>query len=378
MQITNFNTMPNGSFGIDFPDLDSDNTLITVFADSSLLDDDSVLNPLRAAYPKSKFAGCSTSGEIFQSTVNDNTVSVAVAKFEKTNLQCSTAEVTNMSDSRAAGQTLANNLKADDLTAIFILSDGLNVNGTQLVNGIKANVSEGVIITGGLAGDGARFERTWILKDRIPTQNFVSAIGFYGKNINIKSGSRGGWDVFGLERKVTKSKDNILFELDDKPALALYKTYLGELANELPSSGLLFPLAIRENEDDQNQIVRTILAIDEKNQSLTFAGDIPEGFLAQLMKANFENLIDGASSAAEQAKLSNSKENTLAIAISCVGRRLVLKERTEEELESVLDVFSQNTKLVGFYSYGEIAPHAITQDCSLHNQTMTLTAITEK
>ena len=378
MQITNFNTMPNGSFGIDFPDLDSDNTLITVFADSSLLDDDSVLNPLRAAYPKSKFAGCSTSGEIFQSTVNDNTVSVAVAKFEKTNLQCSTAEVTNMSDSRAAGQTLANNLKADDLTAIFILSDGLNVNGTQLVNGIKANVSEGVIITGGLAGDGARFERTWILKDRIPTQNFVSAIGFYGKNINIKSGSRGGWDVFGPERKVTKSKDNILFELDDKPALALYKTYLGELANELPSSGLLFPLAIRENEDDQNQIVRTILAIDEKNQSLTFAGDIPEGFLAQLMKANFENLIDGAFSAAEQAKLSNSKEHTLAIAISCVGRRLVLKERTEEELESVLDVFSQNTKLVGFYSYGEIAPHAITQDCSLHNQTMTLTAITEK
>ena len=213
MKIANFKTLPNGSFENVFPDLDSDNTLITVFGDSSLLDDDSVLDSLKAAYPKSKFIGCSTSGEIFQSTVNDNTVSVAVAKFENTNLQCFTAEVTNMHESWAAGQTLANNLKSDDLTAIFILSDGLNVNGTQLVNGIKANVSEGVIITGGLAGDGARFERTWILNDRIPTQNFVSAIGFYGNNVNIQSGSRGGWDVFGPERKVTKSKDNILFDI---------------------------------------------------------------------------------------------------------------------------------------------------------------------
>lgn len=329
------------------------------------------------SFPKSIFIGCSSAGEIFHNTVNDNSISMAIAKFEKTKLSTCTTDVTTASNSRHAGRTIANNLLSDDLKAIFLLSDGLNINGSELVKGFNDILPRNVIVTGGLAGDGEKFESTWVLKDKCPTQNCVSAVGFYGNNISIQTGYKGGWDEFGPERTVTKSSENILFTLDNKPALELYKMYLGELASELPSSGLLFPLSIRKNTQDNTDLVRTILAIDEDKQSLTFAGDIPEGYLAKLMKANFDNIIEGASVAAKRTNSTNIDSATLTICISCVGRRLILKDRVEEELEASLEILPNNTQLVGYYSYGEISPNFVNQDCDLHNQTMTLTVINE-
>jgi hypothetical protein len=111
---------------------------------------------------------------------------------------------------------------------------------------------------------------------------------------------------------------------------------------------------------------------------MTFAGNVPEGSLCQLMRANFERLIEGASHAAlhTRARTVANGSPTLAIAISCVGRRLILGERTEEEIEAALVELPDRTGLVGFYSYGEISPYA-NGHCDLHNQTMTLTTITE-
>ena len=329
------------------------------------------------SFPKSIFIGCSSAGEIFHNTVNDNSISMAIAKFEKTKLSTCTTDVTSASNSRHAGRTIANNLLSDDLKAIFLLSDGLNINGSELVKGFNDILPQNVIVTGGLAGDGSKFESTWVLKEKCPTQNCVSAIGFYGDNFSIHTGYKGGWDVFGPERTVTKSSGNILFTLDNKPALELYKMYLGELASELPSSGLLFPLSIRKDAQDNTDLVRTILAIDEENQSLTFAGDIPQGYLAKLMKANIDNLIEGASVAAKRTNITNIDNTSLSISISCVGRRLILKERAEEELEASIDILPNNTQLIGYYSYGEISPNFTNQDCDLHNQTMTLTVIHE-
>jgi hypothetical protein len=263
------------------------------------------------------------------------------------------------------------------LKGILVFSDGLRVNGSELVRGLNSEVSTSVVVTGGLAGDGDRFRRTWVLQDRWPQTGFVTAVGFYGDRIRIGHGTKGGWDRFGPERRVTRSKKNILFELDDRPALQLYKDYLGDRASGLPATGLLFPLALRTNNTDTKSLVRTILAVNEPEQSLTFAGDIPEGSLAQLMKANFDRLIQGASEAASFTKLSaGGCACTLAIAISCVGRRLVLGSRTEEEIEATLDVLPKGTQQIGFYSYGEILPY-MAGTCDLHNQTMTLTTLSE-
>ncbi len=244
--------------------------------------------------------------------------------------------------------------------------------------GVNSVLPEKVVVTGGLAGDGDRFKRTWVLDGGQPKSGIVSALGLYGDRVRLGHGSKGGWEKFGPERVVTKSEGNVLHQLDGKPALALYKEYLGDRASGLPATALLFPLAVRKDAADEKSLVRTVLAVDEATQSMTFAGDIPEGSLAQLMKANFDRLIGGASDAALMAKTTGTTaDTTLVLAISCVGRRLVLGGRIEEELEATLDVLPPGSKQVGFYSYGELSPYA-TGRCDLHNQTMTLTAITEE
>ncbi|MGH7149344.1 MAG: FIST signal transduction protein, partial [Planctomycetota bacterium] len=265
-----------------------------------------------------------------------------------------------------------------DLRGVFLLSDGLRVNGSELVRGANSVLPEPVPVTGGLAGDRVRFRRTWVLEGGEPQDGSLCGVGFYGERIEIGHGSKGGWDRFGPERLVTRSEGNVLFELDGRPALELYKAYLGERASGLPATALLFPLALRENATQGKSLVRTILAVDEGARSLTFAGDVPQGSLAQLMHANFDRLVDGAEGAASMTRRRcESGRPTLAIAISCVGRRLVLGERTEEELEAVGEALPPDARVVGFYSYGEISPFASGRS-DLHNQTMTLTTFQER
>jgi hypothetical protein len=264
------------------------------------------------------------------------------------------------------------------LKHVFVLSDGLNVNGTALVQGIRSTLPKDVNVTGGLAGDGADFKSTWVIdKNGQAQSNMITAIGFYGEHIHIGYGSLGGWDSFGIERSVTKSEKNVLYEIDKQPALQLYKSFLGDQAKDLPASGLLFPLSIRTEILDE-PLVRTILAVNEEEQSLTFAGDIPEGSFVKLMKANVDRLIEGAGGAAQvSVKPLDGKDVEFAILISCVGRKLVLKQLVEEEVEAVQDILGQQAVLTGFYSYGELAPFLKDAKCELHNQTMTITTFTE-
>ena len=358
-----------------FAPLDSPATLVLVFGASEFLAEPAALLDLKAAYPGSLMLGCSTAGEIHGACVEDASLAVAVAGFERTRLRRAGAEVSGAQSSRQAGAALAEQLDAPDLKSVLVLSDGLSVNGSELVRGFNDRYQGRVVVTGGLAGDGARFQRTWVLHEGRPASGWVEAVGFYGEAIRIGHGSRGGWDTFGPERRITRAVGNVLFELDGKPALELYKSYLGDRASGLPATALLFPLALREKAGEERQLVRTVLAVDEQDQSLTFAGDLPEGSLVQLMRANMERLIEGAEAAAGNLGVLSGAP-TLAVAISCVGRRLVLGERAEEEVEATLQALPAGTEQIGFYSYGEISPYS-SGACDLHNQTMTLTVLQE-
>ena len=358
---------------------DSERTLVVVFGASSYLDATGPIETLVAAYPRAHFVGCSTSGEIFGDLIQDGTLSVAVVEFEGSRLETASASVASSAGSFEAGASIARSLRRDDLRAVLVTSDGLGVNGSELVRGLNSVLPPTVIVTGGLAGDGDRFRRTWVLADGRPVQGAVAAVGFYGDRVRIGHGSRGGWDRFGPERVVTRSVGNVLYELDGKPALDLYKTYLGARAAGLPATALLFPLALRTQAADAKVLVRTILSVDEGARSMTFAGDIPQGSLAQLMRANFERLIEGASQAARYTQEEGGGAcpgDVLALAVSCVGRRLILGQRAEEEVAATLERLPRNARQIGFYSYGEISPWA-TGACDLHNQTMTLTTIAE-
>jgi len=357
--------------------LDSKNTLVILFGSSQVEHIQTPLTEISKAYPNAIIIGASTAGEIYQDELYEGSLVVSVLKFEKTQLRHSICTLISPENSFEDGVNIAQDLYDDALKGIFILSDGLNANGSKLTEGLSSIIPPHIPVTGGLAADDDKFEQTWILIDKKPMSGFVCAVGLYGENVHIAHASKGGWDKLAIERIVTKSKNNVLYELDKQPALEIYKRYLGEKAEGLPATGLLFPLELRDEINSTESKVRTILAVDEEEQSITFAGDIPEGSHVTLMKANYNRIIDGASEAAESLNLQNyNDEPILSLAISCVGRRLVLKSRVEEELEAILEVVPSKTKQIGFYSYGEISPLA-SGKCDLHNQTMTLTLIWE-
>ncbi|MCB9672062.1 MAG: FIST C-terminal domain-containing protein [Alphaproteobacteria bacterium] len=369
-------SLDDGSWSTPLPTrLDGPQTLVVVFGSPDVADDPASATAIAAAFPRSVVVGCSTAGEIHQTQVDDRSLSVAVTRFQHTRLRVASTPVSAASASYGAGQKVARELAAPDLCAVFVLSDGLGVNGSELVRGLNATLGDDVVVTGGLAGDGTRFERTWVLADGTVEPNRIVAVGLYGDHLEVHHGSMGGWDQFGPVRTITRSDGNVLYELDDKPALALYKQYLGDKAAELPSSGLLFPLALRKPGEDK-VLVRTLLAVDEAAQSMTFAGDLPVGHTVQLMKADFDRLVDGAAEAADRSKPSVGGP-CLTLAISCVGRRLVLGERIEEEVEAVQEHLGDRAEIVGFYSYGELSPAIGSETCDLHNQTMTLTTFSE-
>ena len=351
--------------------------LVLLFGSTSILKQKDVLEDIRREYPKAHLLGCSTAGEILGTQVQDETLVLTAIAFEHTEIQTAYTRVDEIGDSYQIGKHLAQSIPQEELSHVMVFSDGLHVNGSDLARGLTDHLPGNVMVTGGLSGDGGAFKETIVLCDDASGSGVVAVLGLYGTHIQIGYGSLGGWDPFGPERVITKSDHNVLYELDGKPALALYKEYLGEHAKGLPATALLFPLCIR-NEEGTLNLVRTVLSVDEEKQSMTFAGDLPETYYAQLMKANFDRLIDGAVGAARASCTGcGSDHPSLAILISCVGRKMVLKQRVEEEVEGVQEILGEQTALTGFYSYGELCPSRPNEKCELHNQTMTVTTLRE-
>jgi hypothetical protein len=353
--------------------------LVLAFGSHEVLNEQEY-NTIRKNYPDADIVMSSTAGEIIDTEVCDNTISLTAICLEKTVVKTAIIDITEARNSFDAGRSLGKALDPAGLKNVLIISDGQKVNGSDLVLGLQETLPPATIITGGLAGDGARFQSTLVGLNNTPSEGKIVAIGFYGAALTVTYGSVGGWDVFGPERLITRSDANVLYELDGEPALDIYKLYLGDYANELPGSGLLFPLSIRmpDSADSGHSVVRTILGVNEEHKSLIFAGNMPVGTYTQLMKASLDRLIEGAADAAQDSIQNFKGQPDLAILISCVGRKLVLDQRIEEEVEVVKATYGNDTAITGFYSYGEISPSLNSVTCDLHNQTMTITTLTER
>jgi len=354
-----------------------ENPLVLVFGNRYALEESQLYDEVKTLFPNGHIVFGSTSGEIMGATVMDETVTLTAIEFERSHFLVKRKNVTDFSnDDRKLGEALLEEFPIENLKHIFLISEGSTVNGSALIKGFEKNKNSNVGLSGGLCGDGDRFEKTLASYNENPKEGEIVAIGFYGNSLEVTSANFGGWTPFGPERIITKSENNILHELDGKPALDLYKKYLGDKAKELPKSALLYPLSVRKNES-QEPIVRTILNIDEANNTMILAGDVPEGSRVQLMMSTVDDIANGAHMAAQYAMQNRKNEPELAILISCIGRKLVMDQRTEEEVEEVIEVIGKNAAVTGFYSYGEMAPFAGQDFCRLHNQTMTLTLFSE-
>lgn len=353
----------------------SDADFVLCFAGKETLEIEKPYHKIRAKFPNAQIISCSTSGEIYHDQVLDDTVVVTAVKMEKTKLKSSLKDIRDYEDSYSAAVSLYQDLKGDDLAYIMVFSDGAMVNGSQLAMGLSSNNKQ-LLITGGLAGDADRFQETLVGLNDFPSTGKIVGLGFYGNEFMVSHGSQGGWDVFGLEKSITKSDQNVLYEIDGESALNLYKKYLGKAIEQLPGSALLFPLSVTYPGENQS-VVRTILSIDEEENSMTFAGDVPQGATIRFMRAHFDRLNNAAATAAEISAKNGLPKDSLALLVSCVGRKLILGPRVDEEIEAVRETLGSNVVMTGMYSYGEISPFNEGGACQLHNQTMTITTFYE-
>lgn len=353
------------------------NPLVLVFANRFLLEDDAVIESVRKEFPYEHLVFGSTAGEILCCSVFDNSISVTAIEFEKSSFVVERQNILDYGkDAKTLGKTLYNKIPKQNLKHLFVLSEGSFVNGSSLIKGLENDIDLEVSITGGMCGDDARFEKTVASYKENPREGEVILIGFYGDTLEISYASFGGWIPFGPERIITKSEANILYEIDGQPALDLYKKYLGEKASELPQASLLYPLNVTP-EGKKEPVVRTILNINNDDQSMILAGDVPMNSRVQLMMASVDGIAAGAQIAAEFAMKNRKSNPELAILVSCIGRKLVMNQRVEEEVEHVRETIGEKIPMTGFYSYGEMAPFNESTSCELHNQTMTLTLISE-
>lgn len=336
-------------------------------------------DPLSAAFANAQRVGCSTAGEISATGVSEESLVVTAVAWEKSQVLQRTTVLASMDDSFDAGRRLVADLPLDGLRAVLVFAQGVKINGSAMLEGMVSVVGKSVLITGGLAGDSGAFTKTWVLDNQGVSSNRLVCVGLYGDDLTVSHGSFGGWSPFGPARKVTRCENNVLYELDGEPALTVYKRYLGEHAKGLPASGLLFPFAMLGSDHNELGLIRTILGVDEATGSLTLAGDIVSDGYLKLMHSNTNALIEGVEAAAHSARdMHTAPGNGLVLLVSCVGRKLVMGGRVDEEVEAVGKVFGQGATLSGFYSNGEISPFVSATECKLHNQTMTITYIAER
>ena len=351
--------------------------LVLVFGNRYMLESEHIYAEVKDLFPNSHIVFGTTSGEIIDDSVLEGTVVLTAIEFKKSSVVIKRSNINDFKNNDyKLGESLMAEFPKENLKHLFIISEGSSVNGSALISGLEKVKNTSISLSGGLCGDDGRFERTLASYNENPKEGEIIAIGFYGETLEITSSNYGGWTPFGPERIITKSEGNVLFELDGKPALDLYKTYLGEKANELPKSALLYPLSVRIEEDSE-PLVRTILNIDNDKNTMILAGDVPEGSKVQLMMSSVDDIVSGAIHAAELAMKGRENKPELALLISCIGRKLVMDQRTEEEIEEVKSVIGNETIISGFYSYGEMAPFSGQMECKLHNQTMTLTLFSE-
>ena len=351
--------------------------LLLIFGDRELICLPDIIPQLSEVFIQAKIIAASTAGEIYQNEANQQSIVCIAVKFKRTLFEIAEDNIKNHNNSYELGKQMAQRLNQKDLRYVMVISDGSIVNGDELIEGLNEVLGAAVEITGAMAGDGARFERTVTGVDGNLSSGNVILLGLYGNHIQVSSGVKGGWSLFGPERTITKSSGNELFEIDGENALMLYKRYLGNFAEELPASALFFPIAVLKDNIEEFT-VRTILNVNEEKGSMTFAGNVPQGSRIRLMRTNTDQVIKMASNAAVEAVSKNGTQIPLALIFNCIGRRLVLDSRANEEIQSITRNFTEATTVAGLYSYGEFSKRtSIGNHCELHNQTVVVTIFDE-
>jgi len=349
-----------------------------VFGDLAMLKNKELTGRLQSLLEGIPCAGCSTAGEITKKGRFENTVVIQGLSWEHSDSHAvvkvspNRKPVSDLTDAFA----LAQQLPKVGLKAVLVFAPSANADAPSIVHGIKRAVGENVVVSGGLAGDGAQFESSAVYANGVLHSDGLVIVGIYGEAMSMVHGSAGGWRAFGGERTITSARNNWVDTIDNRPALEVYKEALGENAQYLPDNGLKFPFGIMTDSCEKDGLIRAVLSIDEAAGAIELAGDIQDEKRIKFMRATSAELVHGAQQAAEKIQTAVTS-SSLIFCISCVGRKLIMGEAVDDEIVAVQETLQSSDNLVGFYSHGEIGPFFSKKDCQVHNQTMTVTVLSE-
>jgi len=323
-----------------------------------------------------KIIGTTTDGEIIEGRRLKNNTILSFSIFKNTELTTSFVNLSDIKEknkfncSFEAGVELAKQLQPTDKTkGVIIFGDGLTLNGEEFLNGF-GSVNNSVLISGGLAGDNANFINTYTFTEQAVLENGVVAVKFDSDILEINNLYLFGWNGIGKDFEITKSKKNVIFEIDNKPILEIYEKYMGEyVLHKLPKIGVEIPFII---ERDNMKIARAV--IGKNKNKLIFAGNINKGEKVQFGIANISEYKKEAQKMLEC--LNKYPVETIFI-YSCMARKNSMKIETERELKRV----SEYSNTSGFFTYGEFFSEKQTDGkfkYHLFNETFTAMFLSEK
>ncbi len=329
---------------------------------------------LSQKFPDLDIVFISTGGSITDDDQIVDSPYAVLLHLEKSRLVSSIYSFDDYEDETTLGEHIISATCHEELKYIMLFTVGNEHNIGSVLRGLDENLNKKISISGGIAADSTRFDQSLVGLNGTVNNHSIVSIAFYGQDLKVKTNYSGGWIPFGPSRTVTRSEDNVLYEIDGQPALDLYKKYLGEEHTaKLPESALYFPLQV-DRDGKSEPIARTVLSIDEESKTMHFAGDIPQDVPVRLMRTTLEEIILAAGNTLHD---SPTEEVEVTLLISCIGRRLLLEQRIEEEIEEVRDHVPNDSFIFGYYSYGEISMNSIHKG-EIYNQTMTITTFSEK
>jgi len=364
---------PGQGWRFDGPSME-DPQLVIWFAAYDQVKSTEVFDGLRGLFPKALVMGCTTNGEIYRGDVLDGASVAAAVRFDSAHVKGAFVRVEPQGDARAAGRMLAAQLKGAGLKGVFVLADAFGFNGADLVEGLAAELPPDVIVSGGMAGDGGALgSSTKAGLDQVPCDGGAAAIGFYGQTMRISHGVAGGWDALGPLRHITRAEGSVVYELDGQPALDVYERLVGDAET---NARLRHPFCIKPEADSQQDVIWEVVGVDRQNKGIVFIDQVPQGSWGQIMRGVDDHLVDGAAEAARKAVAEKPAGDALGLVVSCIGRKWVMGQHVGDETEAVQEV-AADAPTIGFFSYGEVAPHARTGVCTLHHASVSVTMLSE-
>lgn len=336
-----------------------------------------LLEGINEAVGTGNIVGCTGDGEM--SGDGYSTGSAILAGIATDQIDFTVAYAENLSQNcELAGKQLAAKL-APTVQYVHLFSDGITGNGCGILRGIFSVLREDLPIAGGTAGDNGKFERTWQFAGRKVLTDAAVAIGFTG-DFHLGTGVRSGWSPIGLAKKVTRASGNILYELNGEPALQVYERFLGKHAEKLPAVGVEYPLGLvgkcLDNDSGDYYLLRATMSVDRQEGSIRFAGEIPEGAEVHLTCGDNSSILEASS---EAARLADEEigdiQPRMVFFYSCMARKIILGQRTQEELDRIRRVFGAEVPIIGFYTYGEYCRVGCGSPSLFHNETATVSVI---